>query len=326
MKSFNGKDVVIVEDTDGFDIPVLVKNCVVIESDDYNIKRKPTPAAAPKPAKPQPPRALPEMQGGDTLNISLAFVPQNIKTITDTSFDAYIVNDSNYYLYYIYMSAEGKAWKNRAHGMIEPNMKEFMEEFTRESLGELERVAVQLIAFKDGKTFTKKCVADVELRIDTVKFYKLHIFRESAYFEEPALIYDIVRNDAAIKQVFVSAEDVQDALLRKKQIEHPRSRPIVKLHTPNEILEVDLHIDELLDNTSGLDNAAILSFQLEKFEEVMEKYKNRQGQKIVFIHGKGEGVLRKAIIDELKRKYTACKHQDASFQEYGFGATLVTIW
>ena len=35
--------------------------------------------------------------------------------------------------------------------------------------------------------------------------------------------------------------------------------------------------------------------------------------------------VRKALLDELKRKYPQCRHQDASFQEYGFGATMVTI-
>ena len=51
----------------------------------------------------------------------------------------------------------------------------------------------------------------------------------------------------------------------------------------------------------------------------------KREQRIVFIHGKGDGVLRKALLDELKRKYPDCRHQDASFQEYGFGATMVTI-
>lgn len=331
IKEVKGTNMVIVEDPDGFEIPMMAKDCVVIETDDYNVRSKPPrtatppPEPTPKPVKPAPLPGLPEMKGGDTLNVVLAFVPQNIKTITDTAFDTYLVNDSNYYLYYVYMSAEGKAWKNRAHGMIEPNMKEHLEEFTRDSLGELERVAIQLVACKDGRTFTKKSVADVELRIDTVKFYKLHVFRESAFFEEPALLYDIIRNDVPVKQVYVSAEDVQEALLCKKPADRPRAQPVVKQHTPNEILEVDLHIHELLDNTSGMDNAAILEFQLEKFREVMEKCKNRPGQKVVFIHGKGEGVLRKALIDELKRKYPASKYQDASFQEYGFGATLITI-
>ncbi|MEG1546116.1 MAG: Smr/MutS family protein, partial [Bacteroides sp.] len=53
--------------------------------------------------------------------------------------------------------------------------------------------------------------------------------------------------------------------------------------------------------------------------------KHVRGQKIVFIHGKGDGVLRKAVLDELKYKYPTCQSQDASFKEYGFGATMVTI-
>ena len=39
---------------------------------------------------------------------------------------------------------------------------------------------------------------------------------------------------------------------------------------------------------------------------------------IVFIHGKGDGVLRKAILQELKYKYKNYESQDASFREYGF--------
>lgn len=74
-----------------------------------------------------------------------------------------------------------------------------------------------------------------------------------------------------------------------------------------------------------MSNSEILNYQLDKFREVMEQYKNKREQRIVFIHGKGDGVLRKALLDELKRKYSNCRHQDASFQEYGFGATMVTI-
>ena len=331
VKGFQGKDIVLVEDSDGFDIPMLVRDCVVVETDDYNIKKKQAPAPAPKaeePVKPSKAQTISrpvETKGGDSLNVFLAFVPQDIKTISDTAFDTFLINDSNYYLYYMYLSAEGKAWKTRSHGIVAPNMKEFLEEFTRESLNELERVAIQLIAFKENKTFTKKSSIDVEVRVDTVKFYKLHTFRESVYFEEPALIYDVVRNDIAVKQVYVSAEEIQNALFQKKQPDRLRSQPIVKQQAPNEILEVDLHIHELLDNVSGMSNSEILNFQLGKFHEVMEKYKNKPGQKIVFIHGKGDGVLRKAIVEELNRKYSSCKYQDASFQEYGFGATMVAI-
>ena len=100
---------------------------------------------------------------------------------------------------------------------------------------------------------------------------------------------------------------------------------VKKKVTDSSILEVDLHITELLDNTNGLSNADMLNYQLEKFHEVLAKYAANKGQKIVFIHGKGDGVLRKAIEKELKTKYKQYYYQDASFREYGFGATMVTI-
>ncbi|WP_347023478.1 DUF2027 domain-containing protein [Bacteroides eggerthii] len=356
VTGFQGKDIVLVEDTDGFDIPMPVRECVVIETDDYNV---PTPAAraakkrlenqsaartdaataeasssalssgwkAEHPVKPQVSvYRQPEMKGGDVLNVYLAFVPEDIKAVSTTPFEAYLVNDSNYYMYYTYLSAEGKSWTTRSHGLLEPNTKFLLEEFEKSELNDREHVAVQLVAFKDNRAFAMKPAVNVEIRIDTVKFYKLHTFRQTDFFETPALMYDVVKNDFPTKQVYVSAEDLQGALMKKKTVEHLSApRTIVKRGGKNEIIEVDLHIGELLDDTHGMSNREMLNYQLDKFREVMEQYKNKREQRIVFIHGKGDGVLRKALLDEMKRKYSACKTQDASFQEYGFGATMVTI-
>jgi len=52
----------------------------------------------------------------------------------------------------------------------------------------------------------------------------------------------------------------------------------------------------------------------------------KKGQKIVFIHGKGDGILRTSLEKELKTAYKRqCIFQDASFREYGYGATMVTV-
>ena len=37
VRGFQGKDVALVEGEDGFEIPMLIKECVVIQTDDYNI-------------------------------------------------------------------------------------------------------------------------------------------------------------------------------------------------------------------------------------------------------------------------------------------------
>lgn len=329
VTGFVNKNIVKVEDADGFEVPMLITECVVIDTDDYNLKRKPkqeeSKQAAPKVEKPEMIFRPAETREGEVLNVILAFVPEDVKAISSTNFEAYLVNDSNYYLYYNYLSAEGKNWSSRSHGLAEPNTKILLEGFGKEILNELEHVAVQCMAFKDGKSFMLKPAVNVELRIDTVKFYKLHTFCESVYFEEPALLYDIVKNDSPAKQMFVSAEDLQEALLAKKNVDKPRIQPIIKHKPVNEIVEVDLHINELLDNTNGMSNTEILNYQLDRFREVLEQYKDKKGQKIVFIHGKGDGVLRKAVLDELKSKYKHHSYQDASFREYGFGATMVTV-
>ncbi len=338
VTGFQGKDIVLVEDADGFDVPMLRKECVVIDTDNYNLKRQSLPRQAE--AKDVPANARPkeeedeerpityrpaERKGGDVLNVLLAFVPLDIKAISSTAFDAYLINDSNFTLYFTYLSAEGNNWRVRAYGTVEPNTKYQLEEFDRSALNELERVAVQCLAFKEDRSFLYKPAVSVELRIDTVKFYKLHTFRESIFFEEPSLLYDIVKDDVPVKQIFVSVEDVKTALLQKQTPAPKRSQPSQQKKLKNEIVEVDLHADELLETTAGMSNGEILEYQLNVFRQTMEKHRNRKGQKIVFIHGKGDGVLRKAILQELKYKYKTCESQDASFREYGFGATMVTV-
>ena len=93
----------------------------------------------------------------------------------------------------------------------------------------------------------------------------------------------------------------------------------------DEIIEVDLHAHALLDSTDGLSATEIKDYQMKVFREKMNEYLRDKGRRIVFIHGNGDGVLRKAILTELKYSYKTCRHQDASFQQYGFGATMVTI-
>ena len=72
-------------------------------------------------------------------------------------------------------------------------------------------------------------------------------------------------------------------------------------------------------------NADILNYQLDYFRRILEENKANKGKRIVFIHGKGEGVLRHALLNELRYRYKSYRYQDASFQEYGYGATQVTI-
>ena len=112
-----------------------------------------------------------------------------------TRFETYLVNDSNYYLRYTYLTAEGTAWQVRAEGEIEPNTKEFIEEFGREDLNEFEHCYIHFIDYKRYKHCLLKPPFNADVRMDPLKFYKLHAFREYDFFEQPALIYTRIEND-----------------------------------------------------------------------------------------------------------------------------------
>jgi hypothetical protein len=241
-------------------------------------------------------------------------------------YEVFLINDSNYFLFFNYMNRQNNAWSSRFAELIEPNTRLFIEEFTKEQLNELERICIQLVAFKKDKTFSLKNTYSVELRIDGVKFYKLHSFRENDFFEDDALIYPVVVNDIPERELLISASDLQEAMTQKTKADVSYRQPVqVKKEKIAPIIEVDLHINQLLDSTNGMNNTDMITVQLEKFRKTMEENKNKKGQKIVFIHGKGEGVLRNAILSDLKLKYKNFSVQDASFKEYGFGATMVTV-
>ena len=332
-------NIAYVEDADGFDIPVQLRECVVVDPNGGIVPKKkygsnePSKYEAPAVAKETKPQRsandieIVETNGGDVLNIVLGYEADEIKHLNTSGFSAYLVNDSNYFLYVTYSSRnEDGTWRCRFNGIVEPNIQVLLEELTHEDLPELERVSIQYIAFKEGKDYKPKNPAAVEFRVDATKFYKLHCFHDNEYFENPVIAYDIVKKDVPQRTMVIDSSMLEQAMKEKKLADKPTKRPVTKNTGKRPaIIEVDLHIDELLDTTAGLSNADMLEVQMKEFRKTMDENIRFKGQKIVFIHGKGEGVLRKAILDEIKHKYKACQTQDASFREYGFGATLVTI-
>ncbi len=336
VKGFLNKQLVIIEDENGFDVPILVSECVVVEAAgneklgqveaEIPEKEPKKTAADSKPsAEIEDTILISETSEGEKITTCLVYLPTDAKNMTQTSFECYFVNDSNYYLFFNYMSRVNNSWKSRFNGIVEPNTQIFIEEFDKSQLNDLEKICVQFVAFKHNKTFRFKNPVSVELRVDTVKFYKLHSFTENDYFDDNALVYYITRNDIPEREMLVSAGDIQRAMQEKSASEaRPRVQRVAKKEK-NPIIEVDLHINQLLDTSTGMENAEILEYQLAKFNEVMQQNLKRKGQKIVFIHGKGDGVLKSALLKELKNKYRSCYFQDASFREYGFGATMVTI-
>ncbi len=366
VAGFKGNNIVLVEDEDGFQIPTPISDVVVtgdgqeyntsnmvkakssnaqngslqgnsvraklnsFEEDDQEEETETDLADLAITFK----RPIEERKGGNLLSCFLAFVPIDVKDFSNTHFECFFVNDSNYYVQYIYLMAEGATWKLRSSGEVEPNTKTFIEEFGHDVLNDFNRVAVQMIAYKRDKNFVLKPAIEVQFRIEPIKFYKYHAFVANDFFESPALLFPIVENDRPARSLVIDPQKLKQEMYSSASLTTEDSigvqplgnhKTAKKENGKDNLLVVDLHADKLLDTTAGMSASDILNYQLSKFRKILDDNKSKKGKRIIFIHGKGEGVLRHAIISELRYKYKSYTFQDASFQEYGYGATQVTI-
>jgi dsDNA-specific endonuclease/ATPase MutS2 len=90
-------------------------------------------------------------------------------------------------------------------------------------------------------------------------------------------------------------------------------------------MEVDLHIENLLDTHRGMTNGEIIMVQLNVFEKSLRRAMSKRFRKIVFIHGVGQGVLRSEIRRLLADCYPNTEYYDADYLKYGVGGTEVLI-
>jgi hypothetical protein len=92
-----------------------------------------------------------------------------------------------------------------------------------------------------------------------------------------------------------------------------------------EHMVIDLHIHELIEDQSGLQDRTKLDVQLNHFERMMRIAGEQRVRRVIFIHGVGQGVLRNQIRTRLDSYYPDCTVRDANPREYGAGATEVIL-
>ena len=71
--------------------------------------------------------------------------------------------------------------------------------------------------------------------------------------------------------------------------------------------------------------ADILEYQLDVFRRTLDQYKAHRGKKLILSTERAKAYCVMLSFMNLNYKYKHYSYQDASFREYGYGATQVTI-
>lgn len=268
----------------------------------------------------------PNIKADDSTNIYLAFVPEDDSNISDSELNMYLINDSKFHILYSVSTEENKEYVNIDAGKIEPNIKSYIATYKREDISKLNSILIQIIFYKTGY-FSPKNTIDETYKIKPSKFFKNNIFIENEFFEEKAILIPVYLERDLIEFVEkLSQNDIQRIIEENNDlVPDSKSKHKFERIDKKEIVEVDLHIQELIEDYRGLSNGEMLNIQLNHFKKHLENAIANKVKRIVFIHGIGNGTLRTELRKILNENYSDIPYQDASFKEYGYGATMLLL-
>jgi hypothetical protein len=284
-------------------------------------------AAAPAPPQPAEETAQPNSNGselahdpqGNSYELMLAFLPpKNEKS------ELYLLNDSPYRLHYcVGIYERNGSVQPLAQGSILPDSKQLLKFISISELREARILRVQALLHKNIP-YTPHDLEPADVELNPLKFFRQGAFIENDFFDENALIYRVFSSESAEKEKMssISAEEVKQALLQKNEAQPTPQKP----QPEPEVEEVDLHAEALVSDPSKLQAGELLELQLSRFTAVLENaLKSDRRGKMVFIHGIGSGKLKQELRSSLAKNYPRLSFQDASFKEYGYGATMVFL-
>lgn len=146
--------------------------------------------------------------------------------------------------------------------------------------------------------------------------------------DNDGMVYEYNQNELVVieedQHQLSKYSDINNPLFNDKLQDQKVKVSSFKKENNEVILEVDLHINQLIKSTTGMDNFEMLSLQLETAKRKIEYAISKRISKIIFIHGVGEGVL-KSELHYLFGRYPV-RFYDASYKKYGLGATEVYIY
>lgn len=198
ITGFQGKNTVLVEDEDGFEIPMLRNEVVVIDEEkegrflpkekERTLRDEDAPEFEPC-ERPITFRAKPvERAGGNVLKAVLAVVHS---VHHERLFDLYLVNDSNYELQAQLLRRQGEGWVVAWKGKMQPNTKQQVHEMDIDEVNDWEYLCVQLLASKEERVFALQPVVSTEVRLQPIRYTKESTFQRSPFFNLPAWVEEL---------------------------------------------------------------------------------------------------------------------------------------
>ena len=257
--------------------------------------------------------------------VYLAFVPHEQQWLLTGAMDVMLVNHTPYEMLYTFTVKEPDQFVNVDYGQMEKYEKVVVETISREDLEYWCNGIVQAVFTKDSSDMVLLPL-NAPFSLRTNRFFKEGSYLMSGILGEKAVMVclsELIALKSGEADLMKIAKEGIGSNAPKKDLVKQEA-PIDKHRTTPGEATVDLHIAELVENIAGLSSHDMFQIQMDYFRKMLESAIAAEYNKVTFIHGVGNGVLKNAIIEELK-KYKNTENRMASIAKFGVGAIDVVI-
>jgi DNA-nicking Smr family endonuclease len=293
-----------IEIEDGFQIPVLKNEVVVIAQEEGNYFNKEQDDTAPSTAtKAQPTKA----KGSSAAEgIFLAFRPLNDRVLA-----VYLLNHSSQQIPYTVFEEDKRGLRGLAVGNLAASSFHKLAEVNLQQFEQWPAYIFQFLFFSPKQETEVKQPLTKKVHFKAASFYRSK--RTAPLLNAEAYTFRLDAEASTLKP-----DDLKESFFAKQESPAalPREKPA---HT------LDLHIEKLSEHPEQLSKQEMLDLQLNTFEKHLDQAIASGLDEVIYIHGVGNGTLRNALHKHLSKLPEIAYFQDAQKNQFGYGATLIRI-
>jgi hypothetical protein len=279
-----------------------------------------------KPKTPFRPPVIPSLKNDETIYAAVILKEEHSPLTSDIEIT--LVNNCSYQILYSLSKKKEDIRSGVAAGILKTRSEQFVGIFSQDELHTFDGFMIEMIFFGE-QDFVPRPPVEKHLTISSSEFMDPYYWEALKGRDDQILLMPLhminEEKDINLKKLLeqYQRKDTEDKaraeVFSKSSKGKLRPQKFVLL-TKERI--VDLHIEELVKDYSDMSNAQIISYQLNFFLFEMDQAVMNKLNKIIFIHGVGQGVLKSAIREQLK-KYPSIRYKEAPIEKFGYGATEV---
>lgn len=286
-----------VTDEDGFEIPVAIGNLTSVYGHGVSAKE----VDAPKPIEVNVP-SISKIENG--IYVAVA-TDQKAGNVVHFHFQNQSPN-----VLLISLTAEKKEkYSGLFHGIVESYQSSLIYSASLADLDIWPEFTFQILVF------SKADVKPVDPLVIRKKFRAKDFSTEQKELPQSKNKGWLIRLDDLVP-ITIDAQKLKESFFKspaeKRTVEAPSK-------------EIDLHIEKLRDDHHFLEADEILQIQLNHFQNALDAAVVHHFDKMVFIHGSGNGTLRDKIHKLISKNPHIKTYMDARKEKFGYGATEVVF-